>query len=277
MQLVLVVGASGNLGGKVVRELLARGATVRATFHKRPPPAGVEAVQADLADPIALTNACAGVHTVISAVQGLGETILDGQTNLLHAAEAAGVARFIPSDYSVDFFKTADGGNRNLDLRRAFNQRLDASNVRGTSVLNGAFMDLVEHKRIGPDGSGVMRVYGDPDQPYDFTHTDDVAKYIAAAALDDAAGRVVRVVGDRASPNQLAALRGGRVELVGSLDDLSRLIAQLQASDPAPHNPFPVWQQMQYMRDMARGDALLAPVDNARYPTIIPCKLVELA
>jgi len=277
MQLVLVVGASGNLGGKIVRELRARGAAVRATFHKRPPPDGVEAVQADLADPVALTNACAGVHTVISAVQGLADTILDGQTNLLHAAEAAGVARMIPSDYSVDFFKTQDGGNRNLDLRRAFNQRLDASKVRGTSVLNGAFMDLVEHKRIGPDGSGVMRVYGDPDQPYDFTHTDDVAKYIAAVALDDTAGRVVRVVGDRASPNQLAALRGGRVERVGDLDALTRMIAHMQAADPAPHNPFPVWQQLQYVRDMARGDALLEPIDNGRYPAIVPRTLAELA
>lgn len=277
MQLVLVVGASGNLGGKIVRELLARGAAVRATFHKRQPPPGVEAVQADLADPIALTNACAGVHTVVSAVQGLGETILDGQTSLLHAAEAAGVARMIPSDYSVDFFKTEDGGNRNLDLRRAFNQRLDGSKVRGTSVLNGAFMDLVEHKRIGPDGSGVMRVYGDPDQPYDFTHTDDVAKYVAAVALDDSAGRVVRVVGDRASANQLAALRGGRVERMGGLDELSKMIAHMMSTDPAPHNPFPVWQQLQYLRDMARGDALLEPIDNARYPDIVPRKLAELA
>src|SRR6185295_11990796 len=100
--------------------------------------------------------------------------------------------------------KTAPGGNRNLDLRRDFDAVLDASPVRGTSVLCGAFMDLLVFGAMGPDPkTGVMKVWGDADQPYDFTATDDVAKYVAAVALDDAAGRVVRVAGDTKSPREL--------------------------------------------------------------------------
>ena len=72
----------------------------------------------------------------------------------------------LPSDYAIDFFKTEVGKNRNLDLRREFNEELDRSKVRGTSVLCGAFMDLIAQGRIGPDPkTGVYRVWGDPDQP----------------------------------------------------------------------------------------------------------------
>jgi nucleoside-diphosphate-sugar epimerase len=290
-QQILVVGASGKLGTKIVRELAARGATVRVTHRASTKPEnlaalralGAEPVVADLADEASLARACAGCGVVVSAVQGLADVIVDGQLRLARAAETAGTARMIPSDYSLDFFKTAPGGNRNLDLRRDFNAALDRTRVRGTSVLNGAFMDLLAMGAIGPDAkTGAFRVWGDPDQRYDFTHTDDVAKYIAAVALDDRAGRVVRVAGDTRSPRELAAIfaehRGRAVplEAAGSLDDLTRVIDGMRAADPAPANTFPVWQQLQYVRDMARGDGALAPLDNARYPDVHPTAIREL-
>lgn len=286
MQRVLVVGASGNMGGKVVRELLALGAAVRVTQRasSKPEPVaalralGVEMVVADLADPASLAHACTGVDVVVSTVQGLRDVIVDGQTRLLHAAEQAGVKYMMPSDYALDFFKTPAGGNRNLDLRREMDVVLDASKeVRATSLLCGAFMDLLAWGAIGPDReTGVFRVWGDPDQPYDFTHTDDVAKYIAAVALDPNAARVVRVAGETLSPRQLGAIfaevRGTPVtiEHAGTLAELDGRIAGMRAADEDPENVFPVWQQMQYTRDMASGLGRLDPVDNARYPQVVP-------
>jgi uncharacterized protein YbjT (DUF2867 family) len=283
---VLVAGASGNLGSKIVRELVALGsATVRVTYRERSKPeavarlraTGAELVTADLSDEASLARACDGIEVVVSAVQGLRETIVDGQTRLLRAAEKAQVARMIPSDYSVDFFKTIPGQNRNLDLRREFNGVVDASTVRGTSVLGGAFMDLLAFGMIGPDArTGIYKVWGDENQPYDFTSTDDLAKYIAAVALDTGAGRVVRVAGDSLSPRELGAifqeLRGTPVtiEHAGSLGDLDRTIDHLRAADEAPNNGFPVWQQLQYARDMASGRGKLSPLDNERYPSIRP-------
>ncbi len=288
---VLVVGASGKMGGKVVSELLALGATVRVTHRSTTKPEqveklraqGVELVSADLADAASLPPACAEVDVVVSAIQGLADLIVDGQTRLLRAAEKAGVARMIPSDYALDFFKTNEGDNRNCDLRREFNRVLDASSVRGTSVLCGAFMDLIAYGAIGPDPkSGVYKVFGDENQPYDFTLTDDVAKYIAAVALDAEAPRVVRVAGDTLSPRQLAsafeAARGTPVtiEHAGSIADLDQLIAKLRAADEEPTNTFPRWQQLQYIRDMASGRGQLAPLDNARYPAVHPKTVRDL-
>jgi uncharacterized protein YbjT (DUF2867 family) len=288
---VLVVGASGNMGSKIVHELAALGsAKVRVTHRAGSKPervaklraAGAELVTADLSDEASLAHACEGIDVIVSVVQGLRDVIVDGQTRLLRAAEKARVARLIPSDYSLDLFKTEEGKNRNLDLRREFNRTLDASSVRGTSVLCGAFMDLLLMGAMGPDPkTGVLKVWGDADQVRDFTWTDDVAKYTAAVALDTGAGRVVRIAGDSLSTRQLAAvfqeLRGTPVtiESAGSLDDLERTIGKMRAADEAPNNPFPVWQQLQYARDGASGLGKLSPLDNARYPSIHPVKVRE--
>jgi uncharacterized protein YbjT (DUF2867 family) len=287
---VLVVGASGRLGAKIVRELSALGASVRVSHRHgsnadqvgKLRAAGAELVSADLADEASLLRACEAVDVVVSSVQGLGDVIVDGQTRLLRAAEKAGVARLVPSDYSIDFFKTIEGDNRNLDWRRAFNRVLDNSAVRGTSVLCGAFMDLLAMGAIGPDPkTGVFKVWGDPNQAYDFTSTDDLGKYIAAVALDADAGRVVRIAGDSKSPSELGALfaelRGTpvKIEPAGSLGDLDRAIAGLRAADEAPNHPFPVWQQLQYARDMASGRGKLSPIDNARYPSVRPQGVAE--
>jgi len=280
------------LGSKIARELIARGggATVRVTHRKDSKPdvveklraAGAELVVADLSDEASLARACEGVDVVVCSVLGLRDTIVDGQTRLLRAAEKAGVARMIPSDYSLDFFKTPDGGNRNSDLRREFSRALDASSVRGTSVLCGAFMDLLAFGAIGPDAkTGVFRVFGDGEQPWDFTATDDVAKYVATAARDAEAPRVVRVAGDARSPRELAVIfeevRGMpvKIESAGSLEDLDATIARLRAADEASTSTFPVWQQLQYLRDMASGRGKLSPLDNDRYPSVRPVGVRE--
>ena len=234
---ILVVGASGRIGSKIVAELVAAGPTFGAAYRtERPAPTGVDAVQADLADAESLQRACEGVSVIVSVVQGMRDVIVAGQTRLLRAAERAGVQRMLPSDYAIDFFKTEVGKNRNLDLRREFNEELDRSKtVRGTSVLCGAFIDLIAQGRIGPDPkTGVYRVWGNPDQPYDFTATDDVAKYIAAAALDEEAPRMVRVAGDTKSPRELAEILGGKVEVAGTVADLEHAIERMRQSDPAP-------------------------------------------
>jgi hypothetical protein len=79
----------------------------------------------------------------VSALQGLGDVIVDMRTALLEGAIEAGVPRFIPSDYSIDFTKLPPGENRNLDLRRDFHKRLEKTPIFATTILNGAFADML--------------------------------------------------------------------------------------------------------------------------------------
>ncbi len=116
---------------------------------------------------------------------------------------------------------------------------------------------------------------GEPDQKLDFTSMDDVAAYTAAAALDPNAPEILRIAGEVASANDLAAIgqeiTGEAMQLVrlGSLDDLKYGIEAVRAAHPEQEEEeFPRFQQMQYMHNMQSGKAKLTPLDNARYPEL---------
>jgi nucleoside-diphosphate-sugar epimerase len=282
---IVVAGASGDLGGRIIRELLARGANVTALVR-----AGASADKlAKLADPRVgitvvdwssvadLARVCAGAACVVSALQGLRDVIVDVQSRLLDGAIAARVPRFIPSDYSIDFMKLPVGSNRNLDLRRDFHARLDSSAIVGTSILNGAFAELLTGRMPLLDYDAKRATYWESaDQLLDFTTMDNTAAFTAAAALDPATPKTLRIAGDSISTRELAIVAGELhdqppFELVcaGSLDELAGHIQRFRSQDPASEaQAFPRWQGMQYMRDMFSGAAKLEPLDNARYPDI---------
>jgi nucleoside-diphosphate-sugar epimerase len=224
---------------------------------------------------ISLTAACAGADCVVSALSGLREVIVGMQTRLVKAAVAAGVARFIPSDYSIDYTKLPDGSNRNLDLRREFNQRLDQQPIQATSVLNGMFMDLLTGQAplvlFGPKR---ILYWGDADQPLDFTTIEDTAAFTAVAALDATTPRYLRVAGEVASIRGVqaaaSAATGESFGLLraGGLGVLATMIKVTRTLVPARNEVFPPWQGMQYMHNMFTGLPKLEPLDNDRYPEI---------
>ncbi|HEX6039198.1 NmrA family NAD(P)-binding protein [Longimicrobium sp.] len=280
---VVLAGATGDLGGRIARALLARGATVRALARPGAAPDtvarlrgfGAEVATADYGDAAALRRACAGAACVVSALSGLREVIVDAQTRLLEAAVGAGVPRFIPSDFAIDFTKLPPGSNRNLDLRREFKQRLDGAPIAATSILCGAFMDMLTG--VAPFILFKRRrvlVWQNADQRMDFTTKDDTAAFTAAAALDPSTPRILRIAGDTLSANDLAALmtdvsgqryrllRAGRLGLLRVLIRIARTVA------PQPGEVYPPWQGMQYMHDMFSGRGELHPLDNGRYPEL---------
>ena len=285
--IVALAGAGGDLGARIARALVAEGAEVRALVRPdadasllaRTRALGAMPVAADPRSVPDMAQALEGVACAVSALNGLGEVILGRQSVLLEAALAAGVPRLIPSDYSEDFTRTTPGRNRNLDLRRDFMARADAMvagrGLRLTSVLNGAFMDMLgaEMPIIQPRLRRVL-FWRSADQPLDFTLKDDVARFTARAALDETAPRLLRVAGNTVSTADIARIMaevtGQRWRLLraGGLGTLSLMIAVARRVAPGGTDPFPPWQGMQYMRDMFSGEGQLRPLDNARYPDL---------
>jgi nucleoside-diphosphate-sugar epimerase len=107
---VLLTGASGFIGGHLVRELQAAGCAVRALSRRPESDAlvralGAEPVRGTLADPAALRAAVSGCEAVFHAAADLSlwragaaaqfATNVTGTQNLLRAAEAAGVGAFV--------------------------------------------------------------------------------------------------------------------------------------------------------------------------------------
>lgn len=106
--MVLLVGATGRLGGRIARELLSRGVSVRALCRASSgygalQRMGAEIAIGDLKDPASLAAACAGADTVITTAntaRRTGDDTVDavddqGTRALIDAAKAAGVRHFI--------------------------------------------------------------------------------------------------------------------------------------------------------------------------------------
>lgn len=280
---IVLAGATGDLGGRIARALLRRGADVRALVRATTAREkveslsgrGVEVAVVDYDDPNSLVEPCSDASCVVSALSGLRDVIVDRQSVLLGAAVRAGVPRFIPSDFAIDFTELPAGTNRNLDLRRELRARLDRAPIAVTSILCGAFADMLTGRApfVLPRLRRVL-YWGDADQRMDFTTIDDTAAYTAAAALDPSTPRFLRIAGDEVSARELAAIAtevsGQRFRLLrgGSVARLDRLIAIARALEPGGDALYPAWQGMQYMRDMYLGRGKLEPLDVDRYPDI---------
>ncbi|ACL39712.1 NmrA family protein [Pseudarthrobacter chlorophenolicus A6] len=277
---VLVAGATGDLGQRIVSELLLGDSLVRVLTR---PGSGtahclyggndrVEIHEVAYTDRAGLARALSGVDTVVSAVSGARPVIIDAQRALLAAAVEAGVARFIPSDYSADYRRISPGSNRNFELRRELAAELDAAPIRVTSVLNGAFADMLtgQAPMILFDRHRVL-FWSSPDQILDFTTKDDVARTVALVGVDEDAPRVVEVAGDRVTARGIARtmseLTGTPFSLqwagtTGMLAAASSIGRRLSRSHD---EAFPAWQGMQYFVSMFSGEAQLHHVNNLRY------------
>ncbi|MCL9665040.1 NmrA family NAD(P)-binding protein [Curtobacterium albidum] len=281
---VLVAGATGDLGSRIVDALLAADpdVRVRALSRSATGPAAdrlttrsdrVSVVSAAYDDHDGLVAALAGVDVVVSVLSGTRSVVVDAQTALLAAAVDAGVPRFVPSDYSADYRAITPGTNRNFELRREFAAALDAAPIRATSVLNGAFTDMLtgQAPMILFDRRTVL-YWSSPDQVLDFTTKDDTAWVTARVALDPDAPRVVEVAGDRVTARSVAdtlsRLTGTRFRTqwagtAGTLSAMARVGRRL--SSAGDDEPFPAWQGMQYFVSMFSGEAELHHVANDRY------------
>ena len=277
---LLVAGATGDLGRRIVRELLEHDVRLRVLTRPGSDTAAtlfgaderIDVVTADYTDHAGLAAAVSGVEVVVSAVSGVRPVIVDAQRALLAAAVVAGVPRFIPSDYSADYRRISPGTNRNFELRREFAADVDAAPIQATSILNGMFTDLLtgDAPMILSDRRRVL-FWSSADQVLDFTTKDDVARITALAALDPQAPRVVEVAGSQVSAREVAAtmteLTGTPFKLLwagttGTLSAMSSIGRRLSKSGD---ETFPAWQGMQYFVSMFSGQAQLHHVDDDRY------------
>jgi len=282
-KIVVVAGATGNLGERIVKALLERGAEVRVIVRpgsetekvNKLEKLGAKVFKISSLDVEEISKTCMGATCVVSALNGLREVIVDAQKVLLDAAIVAGVPHFIPSDYSLDFTKFSFGENRNLDWRREFHNYIDKSAISATSIFNGAFMELITGQMpMILFRQKIVMYWGNADHAMCFTTMDDTAAYTANVALDPSAPRFLRIAGDLKSPREMktviSEVSGEKYRLfrTGGLGLLSALIKFVRLVSPGEKEIFPPWQGMQYMRNMMDDRSKLETIDNDRYPNM---------
>jgi uncharacterized protein YbjT (DUF2867 family) len=245
--MILVAGGTGLLGRDVVGRLVGRGLPVRVLTRDvtrarqtlGPLADRVELMPGDVRDPGSLGLAVGGVDTVIAAVQGFGgheaggiaAVDRDGNRNLVRAAAAAHVGRFIL--LSIHDASASDA----LALGRA--KAVVEGDLRATAmtpliIRPTAYMETWAGIVGGPIlATGRARVFGRGTNPINFVAAADVAAVVEEVVVDieanAPAGRTIEVVG----PEDL------------SFDHLvARFAAALGRPVPTSHVPLPMLRAM---------------------------------
>jgi uncharacterized protein YbjT (DUF2867 family) len=192
---VLVVGATGFLGGQVVDALVARGKQVRALVRassdaSRLEAKGVEIVRGDLMDPDSLMRAMTGADAVVTTAAGYTrhskgdspEIDVVGNRNLAEAAAAVGVRRFV-----LTSILTCDQTPNvpHFWHKKLAEDRLEELAVPFVALRPGAFLDQVAQMGGDPFTKRRLSWFGSPRIPLTFVLATDLAAYLAAAVDAD--------------------------------------------------------------------------------------------
>jgi uncharacterized protein YbjT (DUF2867 family) len=219
--MILVVGATGDLGGRVVRVLRRQGQDVRCLVRPASDASELRALGAsvasgDLTEPASLRDACEGVDTVIASATAIGRELSGmrtpsihevdevGMRSLVEAAEQAQVDRFVFVSYAG---APAGLGSPLERAKIATEERLKTSPMRTVVVRPDAFQEI----HLAPMGrfdmaNGKVAVFGKGDSKRRWVSTENVAELIAAVAVEPDPPSVIVFGGpEKISRNQAIA------------------------------------------------------------------------
>jgi NADH dehydrogenase len=239
--MILVVGATGNLGGAVTRMLLAQGQPVRILARPQSDyqplaDAGAQVMLGDLKQRSSLTAACEGADTIIttanSAARGGEDNVqtvdLEGNRNLIDEACTVGVNQFI--FVSV---LTADANSPVpfIQAKGKTEEYLRASGIPYTIFAPNGYMEVMVAGVVGmPAMMGQpVTIVGGGRRKHSFISVGDVAAFILA------------VISNPAAINQKLLLGGPQpLSFRDAIAIYERVLGhQIQVRSVAPGEPVP--------------------------------------
>ena len=263
----LVIGATGNLGSEICRNLRADLKPVRGLVRSTSDPnkvqnlknLGVQTVIGDLKDTTSLKQACAGVTAVISTASSLMShqpndnftTVdLEGHKNLIDAAKNTGVSQFVYISFSSRH--TTDCPLTNA--KRQVEQYLKSSGITYTIIRPAAFMEQwlspttgfdVPHARATILGTGQNKI--------SFISIKDVARFVNLSIGNPKSKNTMIELGGPKSISYMEAVDlfqniSGRQFMIQKLTEDSLISQKNVTSDP--------FQQsiIGYRLDLTKGD-----------------------
>jgi len=257
--MILIVGATGKLGGRIAAKLLTQGYSVRVLVRADSPSeqlaaqgmatapaalaaAGAEIVTGDLLAPSSLIHACQGIHTVITTANSASrpdETVEQvdrwGNRHLIDAAVAAGVQHFI---FVSAQFADPNSPSDFLRAKAETEVYLRESGLRYTILAPNAFMDIwitmlvlmpvLQKRPVVLPGSGARQ--------HAFIAMEDVVAFTLAALEYPAAPYQRLVLG---GPKALSFL--GAVRTVEQVLNRAIPVAHVAPGEPISGLPEAAW------------------------------------
>ncbi|KAF5008658.1 hypothetical protein FDECE_5070 [Fusarium decemcellulare] len=303
---VAIAGGFGGLGRAIVEAVLARGdrQVFVLTRKERPSPfSNAQVAVVDYSNVFALTSFLEknNVHTVISVVNNItGDN--SSEINLIRAADRSNATkRFIPSyfgaHYSAESADPTNYMNRQYAsfppamAKKSALVELESSALEWTTIYNGYFLDYFGTPKVKsyiddialfidmPENTAVIP--GSGEVPVVFTHTFDVAKFVAAL-LDLAKWpREVHIIGDRLTWNEMLKLaeevKGVKFNV--TYDSVERLESGSMTELPSHQKVYALYpkEQLHYITtafglNCERGQANFDPgtAFNKEFPHIKP-------
>jgi uncharacterized protein YbjT (DUF2867 family) len=158
---ILVVGATGRVGGAAARQLLEAGFEVRALVRRMEKGAslrslGAEVAVGDATAPETLGPAvqgCSGIFSALGAGPGRGGPEMveyQGNLNLLSAARSAGVQRFVYNSVLMTDHPLAQKVGAFREKARFEKELLAAEDVSSTILRPVMFMETLDMMLQGP-------------------------------------------------------------------------------------------------------------------------------
>jgi uncharacterized protein YbjT (DUF2867 family) len=204
--MILVVGGTGRLGGRIARTLLDSGKALRVLVRDGSSfdDTRAETVRGDLKDPDSLRKACGGVDVVVTTANAISprqaeDTIesvdRQGNRNVIAAAAAEGVRHFVfvsvlgaDADHVAPFIRAK--GQSELALRE--------SGLSWTILQPDLIMDVWFPFVIGPAlEDGPVTLVGEGKQRHSMVAMQDVVSYaVAGVEQKEAANRVLVIGGE---------------------------------------------------------------------------------
>ncbi len=224
MGAILVTGAAGFVGRRLVDALVARGGRVLALDRlaaTQPGHQGVTHIVADLLNPASYESALAGVDCVIhlAAITGKARPAafqrvnVDATKALIAACERAGVRRFVLMSSIAATYKARQhypyADSKIAAEAAATASRLETVIVRPTMILGPGSPIEAALSRLAR--MPATPVFGDGQRRVEPVDVEDVVHFLAGVAGDpEAAGAVVELGGPTAYSMKelLAKLRG---------------------------------------------------------------------
>ena len=190
--MILIVGASGNLGRIVTQKLLEKGLSVRAMSRKiknleQLELSGAEFIQGDLLDSKSSQAACKGVSAVVASDHSLfgrgressKNVDYQGHLDLIDAAKKQGVQHFI--------YISVEPGLKDYVpfamYKYKVEEYLKSAGLNYTILRAGAFMEFHLKEMIGKPlkEKGKVSIFGNGNTARNYVSVRDVADFVIMA------------------------------------------------------------------------------------------------
>lgn len=250
---VALIGASGSVGKVLVKAFLDDGrfnvTVLRRGSSSATYPSSFKVVDVDYDSLDSLTAALAGQDAVVSAINSI--TPVDTQKKFVDAAIAAGVKRFLPSEYGCDLANELARAlpvfSPKVEIQQYLKEKAESTPLTYTFAYSGPFFDWgLEHQFLLKTVDSKPKLFDGGNTVFSTTKLDTVAEAVLAilSKPEETKNREVRFQSAAISQKALLALakelapqRNWQPEVV-KIDDIVRVADERLAKGLLDHETF---------------------------------------